>query len=794
MPMVSFGITPLAIDTSGRQIDFKWDAPESVKSQKGIDVDLATGLPGTKVVLAAVDQGILQIISFVTPDPFKYFYRKRGLTTSTLSLFDEILPDLDRQDAVGGDEGESFGARHLNPIAAKRVKSFALFSGILTADKEGKVSYHFPTNQFHGEVRVMVLGVHDNKFGASAFHVKVADPIVVEPSFPRFLAPGDHFDVPVLIFNNTKADSKITVGLSATGPVAVDGEAKQELTLEPEGQKQILFHAMATMHAGKAVFKVTATGDNEESFDVETELAVRPGNPLSTEIKFGPLAAGGTQTLSVPEGFIPEGQRVRLAVSSSPLLTFLGNLDYLIAYPYGCAEQLTSRSFPLLYFKDMGLLTGRFPDRANAVETYVQAGIDEVSKLQLSDGSFALWPGEQEGWDYLSNYVSHFLLEAQKQGYKVDSEVMNKIMNRLGAIQVKQKGGRLDRRKTNVEHEDSAYILYLKVLAGKPDVESMAAFKANIQTRSVTDKCLLSIAYSALGDRATALSILPTKYLPSTLQRELDGMWFSPNREMAMYLLALTEADPQSKEIPNLLIEFGRRMKDGYFYTTQESAWCFMALGKAVKASTEAFPLNAQWSVKGQAPQSLTGETAVVRAEKLSGQQVELKNLGAQEIYYHLMAEGTKLKSEKESVANGLTDSREYREEKGNSVNLGSVSQGQLVVVTLRVKCSKALDNLVVVDLLPAGFEVDNPRLSSRGNLQFDPDCTFSPVNQDFRDDRVLLFSRDVEGDLSFSYSVRAVTPGSFQVPGLIAEAMYDPEIYGRSNTGETLNIAPAKY
>lgn len=794
LPMVSFGITPLSVNTKGREIEFKWNAPESVKSQKGIDVNLSTGLPGTKVVLAAVDQGILQIISFTTPDPFKYFYRKRGLTTSTVSLFDEILPDLDRKDAVGGDEGESFGARHLNPIAAKRVKSFALFSGILTADAEGKVSYHFPTDKFHGEVRVMVLGVQNNKFGASAFHVKVADPIVVEPSFPRFLAPGDHFDIPVLIFNNTKSDAKIRVGLSASGPVAVDGEAAQALELEPEGQKQVLFHAKATMHAGKAVFKVAATGENEESFEVETELAVRPGNPLTTEIKFGPLGAGGTQTLSVPEGFIPEGQRIRLVVSSSPLLTFLGNLDYLISYPYGCAEQLTSKSFPLLYFKDMGLLTGRFPDRANAVDAYVQAGIDEVSKLQLSDGNFALWPGEQEGWEYLSNYVSHFLLEAQKQGYKVDPVVMSRILNRLGAIQVKQKGGRLDRRKTNIERYDSAYILYLKVLAGRADVESMAALKAGIEKRSNTDKCLLSLAYSALGDRTTALSILPTKYLPSKLQRELNGIWFSPNREMAMYLLALTEADPQSKEIPNLLIEFGKRMKNGYFYTTQESAWCFMALGKAVKASTGAFPLNAQWSVKGQAPQSLTGETAVVKNEKLSGQQVELKNLGGREIFYHLMAEGTKLKSEKESVTNGLSVSREYRDEKGNDINLGSVSQGQLVVVTLRVKCSKALDNLVVVDLLPAGFEVDNPRLSSRGNLQFDPDCNFSPVYQDFRDDRVLLFSRNVDGEQTFSYSVRAVTPGSFQVPGLTAEAMYDPEIFGRSNTGETLNIAPAKY
>ncbi|HJT23228.1 MAG TPA: alpha-2-macroglobulin family protein, partial [bacterium] len=799
LPMASFGVTPLLLDTSSHEINFKWDAPEAVKSHDGLDVNLDTGVPGSKVVLAAVDEGILQIIAFTTPDPFKYFYRKRGLTTSTLSLFADVLPDLNRKDSVGGDEGEGFGFRHLNPIAAKRVKSFALYSGILTADKTGKVTYHFPTDKFQGEVRVMALGVEDNKFGASAFHVKVADPVVVEPSFPRFLAPGDRFDVPVLIYNNTKEKQTLSVALDAKGPVAVDGEASQTLTLSGEGQKQILFHAKAKVDAGVAHFKVTATDEGGSSYDVDTELAVRPGNPLSTEIKYGPLSAGGNETLQVPGGFIPQGQRIRLAVSSNPMLTYLGCMDYLIHYPYGCAEQKTSQAFPLLYFKDIGLLTGRFPDRANAVEEYVQGAINDVCKQQLSDGSFALWPGQQEsGGDWLFYYVSNFLIEAQQKGYDVSPSVLDKIYNKLGAIQVTGKGvGRLDRRQQNVEIPDSAYVLYLKALAGRADVESMAAFKADLKDKSPEQKCFLSLAYSTMGDRATALSVLPPKYLPSKLQRELNGEWFSPNREMALYLLAMTEADPQNAEIPNLLIEFGKNLQGlgrGYFGTTEEDAWCFMAVGKAVKATTTAYPLSATWSLKGGEAHVLTGETAIVKAQDLSGKTVELKNTGNGQIFYHLMGEGTKLESKKESVENGIKITREYRDEKGNTVNLGSVSQGELVVVTLRMKASKDMDNVVIVDLLPAGFEVENPRLSSRGSLRFEPDCSFSPAAMDFRDDRVLLFSGAWEGEQAFSYSVRAVTPGQFQVPGVTAEAMYDPDIFGRTNTGETLIVAPNKY
>ena len=185
---------------------------------------------------------------------------------------------------------------------------------------------------------------------------------------------------------------------------------------------------------------------------------------------------------------------------------------------------------------------------------------------------------------------------------------------------------------------------------------------------------------------------------------------------------------------------------------------------------------------------------ASVRDTSISGKEITLSNLGDQPFYYHLMGEGTRLEARKESVANGLSVAREYRDEKGALVNLGSVTQGELVVVTLRLHCSKPLDNLVVVDLLPAGFEVDNPRLSSRGSLGFDPECSFRPVSEDFRDDRVLLFSKDVDGDLTFSYSVRAVTPGRFQVPGVSAEAMYDPDIYGRSGPGDELIVAPFKF
>ena len=719
MPGVSFGITPLMMDLKSRKVSLDWaDIPAKVRSREGISVDLDTGAPGAQVVLAAVDEGILDIVDFKTPDPFEHFYRKRSLTTETLSLFDDVLPQLDHKMAVGGgEEGPEFSRRHLNPIAAKRVKSYAQFSGILTADKKGKVTYHFPTNEFHGEVRVMALAVEGKRFGASARSVNVADPVVVEPSFPRFLAPLDIIDVPVLLYNQMSEAQALKVDLTMTGPVAVDGDAEKNLTLPPGGQTKILFHAKAKKDAGVAKFTVAATDAKGEVFDVTTELAVRPANPLTTEVHYGELAPGKEDLLKVPGGFIPEGQRIRMVVSSSPLLTFLQSLDSLIQYPWGCTEQLTSQAFPLLYFEDMGLLTGRFADRAGELQRFVQAAIDQIEERQWDDGGFALWPSTTRRNDYLSNYTADFLFEAKAKGYDVKDSVLERIKKRIGAIRIIQKGGRLDRRKANLEVEESTYVLYLKALAGTPDKEMMDRFKE--QNRK---DFYLSLAYSQIQDRGSALQVLPEVKMPDGLQRKFWDDWFSPNKYAALYLLCLTRADPTSPKIRDLVLQFGQRMKNGEFGTTQDNAWCFRALGEAVKTFGQFEPLSAGWKVVGGVEKPLKGETAQLTDRAISGHDIQLVNHGTSPLYYNLMAEGTRLESKKDNVENGITVSREYRDEDGKPVNLGSITQGQLVVVTLKVECAKPMDNLVVVEPKLTGF----PSSSRYSRLTVMPFSTLS--------------------------------------------------------------------
>ncbi len=800
LPMTSFGVVPLRLDTGSRRLAVDIRAPATVGSAQGIDADLRVeGAPGCEVVVAAVDEGILQEAGFDTPDPWAYFYRKRGLSTATWTLFNQVLPNLQRKDAVGGDEGMlgDFSRRHLNPVAAQRVRELALYSGILKADARGRVRFHVPTQGFHGDVRLMAMAVDGRRFGASDFHCKVADDVVVQPELPRFLAPGDSLQVPVMVFNTTPRPLTVNLSLKASGPVALQGADLRRIRLDAMGQAEARFPAQALEQAGVARFHVLASIPGGKSFHDDEELAVRPAQPLDTVARSGELAPGARVELAVPGGFIPQGQRVRLTVSSSPLVTYLRSLDSLIAYPWGCNEQVTSQAFPLLYFRDMGLLTGRFSGRADAVQDYVQGAVDRLCRQQLPDGGFATWPGQTESEPWLSNYVTDFLLEASRLGYRVRPETLGRIRQRLGAMDALGTPGRLDRSGENVERDDSAYLLYLRVLAGVPDRESMAALRDHHPEKMpLTDRCLLSLAYSALGDTATARSLLPAGPPLLTTLREMGGDLDSPDRELSLNLLALAECDPLSPQVDSLVKDLGGRMKDGHFGTTQDDAWAFMALGRAISRRASGAPLRADWGLKGGGSfHDLTGDTATLADASLSGRTLVLRNRGSRPAYYTLLAEGWPLKPRAGGVVEGIRVEREYRDEQGRPLNLGAVEQGQLVVVTLKVTCLRAVDNLVIDDPLPAGLEIDNPRLRSRGSLGFDPPNNLDPARMDFRDDRVLLFTgREDPGELDFSYSARAVTPGRFRVPGLEAEAMYDPDIHGSAGGGQDLVVTENRF
>ncbi len=795
LPMTSFGITPMTIKNTSRRINLRWTVADDVQSADGIDVDLKVDgdAARTDVVLAAVDTGILQITNFATPNPLAYFYRKRSLTTQTYTILNLVLPDVFAQKfAIGGDEGEGFSRRHLNPVAAKRKKPMALFSGILRPDAEGHVRYKFPTAGFNGEVRVMALAVRGRHYGSSDHKVKVADPIVVIPSFPRFAAPGDQFQIPALIYNKTGKETDIKVSLTASGPVRVTKDPVQTIHLSNEHQQRLLFFVEAVNDAGVAKFSLAAEGAGFRSV-VDEELSVRPAAHLVSVGSADRIKPGSSSKTKVPAGFIPFGQRISLSLSGNPLIRYLGSVDYLIRYPYGCAEQTTSGIFPMVFLKDLGFATGRFGERANAIDLYMEEGMKRLETMRTQGGGlFSMWPGGGESYRWLDQYVSHCLIEADRHGFKVPPYLMSSVKTFVrGTSAMHVDTGRLDRRNQNTHQgEVDAYQLYLKALINEPDRESMAyLLSTQLKTLGETDRAFLSAAYSQIGDRATGLKVLTPDFKSHFLYREQYGSFNSPVRNTAMYLWALAQADPGSPKVFEIVEYLGGLMQDGRYGTTQENVWALLAFDRVYSVTDTT--LQAELLVDGKPYKTLEGREHSFVDNSLSGKIVEIRNTGPRDLYFSLLAEGTPLEKGTKSSSKGISVERHYLATDGSDANLSNIAQGDLVVVALNVKADKDANNVVIVDLLPAGFEIENPRLRSRGQLGFDPQITFTPASQDIRDDRLLLFSGALGGGgQMFAYTVRAVTPGRFVIPNAYAEAMYDPEIHGEAVETKTLTVA----
>jgi uncharacterized protein YfaS (alpha-2-macroglobulin family) len=432
LPFTAYGIQNINIDKSIRNLKPKAACKDEVMSTEGINVSV-TGMPaGTAAVLAAVDEGILQIIRFETPDPLSFFYMKKALQTTTYTIFNKLLTDIKAQKlAIGGDMENGPMQRHLNPIQA-RNESYAKFSGIVFADEAGNINYKFDTNKFNGKVRVMVFTVKGDRFGSDSKRVNVVDPIVITPTMPRFLAPGDEFFMPVRVYNNTTITSAFSVKINVDGPVEFEKSVQTADEIKSKGEKILTFRGKASSDAGLAKFEITAAGSGQ-AMTVKRELAVRPAAHLETRVIKGSLEPGKELKFSVPSTYITQGKRARVVLSYSRAAEYAGAFDYLIHYPYGCIEQTTSSGFPLLFYRDLGITKMLMENQGINTENYINDTIKRLRSFVLPGNRVTFWPGgSYDASDWTKLYTAHFLIEAKLKGYFVPDDLYNSVLIAAG--------------------------------------------------------------------------------------------------------------------------------------------------------------------------------------------------------------------------------------------------------------------------------------------------------------------------------------------------------------------------
>ena len=856
LPARAFGVIPLKIDETRRRLSIEmWmsdqrsaisdqqeasmaesrtQSPHTESRRLTADNHSVTVLPNSEVTLAfqvhgrrswqkydvciaAVDEGILALTNFKTPNPHDHFYRQRGLKTRSFDLYSGILPEIANvtdDSSTGGDAATTRQAelrKRLSTGSIRRVTPISLWSGFVKTDGNGRGTVQFKIPQFNGTLRLMAVAFASGDYGGTEAYLTVREPIVLTPTFPRFLAGGDKVRVPVTLFNDTGTAGEFTVELQASGDVRLlsasdlnpsetspqgDSEKESGLQTAPTNivgklsidkrvdagaEAQVFFDILVQDAIGEANFNLAAHG-NTQTTQLDVKIPLRSVAPPVTQTGQGVVRADEPVDFIFPSNLISDSSEFSLTLSPFPNIRFADSLRYLIRYPHGCLEQTTSKVFPLLYFSDLARSIEPMLATEDAVDHHITSGITRIESMLKSDDRFAYWPGGSYVNPWSSIYASHFLVEARKAGYEVADRVYDAMLNGL-KTQAKFSPNMEDSNEAQeIRNKISlvTYAAYVLAAAGHPDRGTMHYLKnRGLSGLSDYSHFQLAGAFALSGELETALSMLPVSVAPTfnkgNGQRETGGTLNSPIRAQAIMLDVLAEVNANHPSIPMLVQNLNEAASEGNRWaTTQENAFAFLALGKILKKQMDR-NYTGTLTRNGEHFADFDATEICYTDKAWDGTRVQLSVKGEGSCYYYWSAFGIQRDSFIEEYERELQVRRRYFNKDGEERS-GTFVHGELLIAEVNVKSLTAnLENVVVVDMLPTGFEIENPRLESRAGIPWLKTQDFKPDYIDIRDDRLIFFGTfPRQRERKFYYALRAVTRGEFTLPPIVAEAMYD--------------------
>ncbi|MBC7426080.1 MAG: alpha-2-macroglobulin family protein, partial [Bacteroidia bacterium] len=616
---------------------------------------------------------------------------------------------------------------------------------------------------------------------------------------PRFLTPGDEIQLGINVMNTTKNGTIAKPEIMLSGPIEmVPGESQSvSIAAGKEGVVYYTLKAKDDIGYGKVTVKVKSFG---ETFTDETDITIRPGSSLVKIFGEGAVAKNTTATIEMINDFIPSSMKTSLLVSSSPLAQYTCSLQNLLGYPHGCIEQTISKAFPQIYFADFIKATGNTnkvsmitsgDNDLNPVAN-VNAAINKLYSFQTYSGGLSYWPGENYVSQWASAYGLHFLVEAEKAGYEVNAGVKSKLVNYLNSISNNSMEERdwyynngKETARTIISRE-KIYALYTLALAGSPNRPAMNYCKLHLNKITTDSRYLLAAAFSYTGNQSSYQDVLPKMYVDDNNLQYLGGSFSSPLRNKALVLNTLIDKNMDNPQVISLARELSKNLKEEKYPNTQELAFSFLALGKIAKNKVKAggkADIYAEENLLG----TFSGKD--LKITKGFGNGTSIRSNGTADVYYFWTAQGISKSGKVVEEDNGMKVRKAFYNRNHEVISLASVKQNDLVIVKITLASSYAttLNNIVITDILPAGFEIENPRITPEKDLSWTNDQSYSD-HFDIRDDRINYFV-DLYQDrpLTFYYMVRAVSKGKFKMGPVSADAMYDGSIHSYSGAGVLL-------
>ncbi len=788
LPMRLYGITALQIDDPGTHLEPVLSVPEVL-------------VPGEKVVikvsekanhkmtytLAVVDEGLLDLTRFKTPDAWQKFYAREALGVHTWDLFDYVMgafgTQLERFISIGGDEALSPG--DVDPLA-NRFKPVVKFFGPKTLDG-GSQEITFTMPEYIGSVKTMLVAGYEGAYGKAEKVSAVKKPLMVLATLPRVLGPQETVRLPVTLFTGEKTLSgPVKLEVKTKGPVSINGEKIKSVNLAANSDMTVDFDLAVKSETGVASVEVTASSGNFQAKDL-IEIAVRNPNLPVTRVEEFLLEANKTTTaVFTPFGMAGTNTAI-LEISNLPPINLGSRMRYLLQYPHGCIEQTTSAVFPQLYLDQVKALTD---NEKLAVEKNVKAGIEQLKSFVQPDGGFAYWPGIAETTDsWGTSYAGHFLIEAENKGYFVPSD----LIRRWKRFQ-KNKAGEW-RRNDHYYNSDlaQAYRLYTLALSGDPELGAMNRLREEGNLSS-TAAWMLASSYAVAGQVEAARKLIADLPVAVNPYRELGYTYGSDVRDKALILETLVLLDQKVKAF-EVLKEISSALGDpGYWLSTQETAMCLRSVAQFA-SHYKSGELKFNYALpNGKTISASTGLPLAqipVTFEGLKEQKVQLENKSTGVLFTRLITTGTPARGQEEDVSDNLLMNVKYTDTEGNLIDPSELRQGTQFLAVVSVKhpgLRGVYENLALSQVFPSGWEINNLRLEEAEEFL----KTGSFRYQDIRDDRVFTyFNLSPNEERTFRLLLTATYAGTYYLPAVSCEAMYDRTIYSRKKGQEIAVVKP---
>ncbi len=802
-PRRAMAATYVPFDMKARKLEVAIDQPDVFRPRQrlGLPVTISGAAPGASVMmtLAAVDEGILRITKFSSPDPVAHYYGKKRLGVALRDDYGRILnANLGAPARFGGDQ---LGGEGLTVVPTKSV---ALFSGPVTVGEDGKARVPIEVPDFNGELRLMAVAWSKDKLGSASKPLTVRDPVPAELALPRFIAPGDSATATLLIDNVEGAAGDYVISLSGEGPV---GLAARETVTLARGEKQTRAFSFAAGEVGVGAVNLKVEGP--DGFAVSRAYPIQSRTPYFpiTEVRTAALDPGETfrLTQTVTEPFVPGSAEVAVSFSRLRGVEPGPLLDALFRYPYGCSEQLTSSAMPLLFVDVLGGEIGRGPERQ--VRPRVQSAINTLLDRQSTDGAFGLWRvGDRWASPWLGAYVTDFLYRAKAEGYAVPEAALARAYSSLQEMarvdrwylasyqtSVADFNGNNDTRE-HLRRRSAAYALYVLARAGQADLSDLRYFHDALldETPSPLARAHIGAALAFMGDRARASSAFEKAVAAFGWQNR--GDYYQTSLRDTAGVLALAVEAGQADKTEAIAETFTTVMKEPGAMHTQEKAFTLLAAQALLR---EGGPVAL--SVGGVALANLPPAPSFTPGASEIADGLAYRNDGEGQIFRSLSVSGAPA-SAPPAAAQGFTLAKRIATRDGRPADLAQIRQNDRLVVVISGRASdQRLHPAIIADLLPAGFEIeailkpeDGGGRDRNGPYKWVGELS-RPRVAEARDDRFVAAVDIRRGErFTLAYVIRAVTPGAFVAPGAVVEDMYRPGLFARTGVSR-VTIAAAQ-